>query len=232
MRTVRALAECPGARPMLAAWVGEVSRWYVAAELPANAGHAGALRTLGWLPGEVLAVAEKAVREALSTGIAPALARSLRTGILDELGWPAWEEAVAAAPEKLDSMQNFEVSDAWPHLIVRLGLKIRVIGAEGTLLTHELNLPEKLTRYPSYANCHYVDGELFVWWSSYDSQDKEGYWHQNPSQVMPVEYAGYSRASRVGDDLGRVSSRSPRAAGPPVAAYCAEETPSCHRLGR
>ena len=210
MRTVRALAECPGARPMLAAWVGEVSRWYVAAELPANAGHAGALRTLSWLPGEVLAVAEKAVREALSTGIAPALARSLRTGILDELGWPAWEEAVAAAPEKLDSMQNFEVSDAWPHLIVRLGLKIRVIGAEGTLLTHELNLPEKLTRYPSYANCHYVDGELFVWWSSYDSQDKEGYWHQNPSQVMPVEYAGYSRASRVGDDLGRVSLPLPK----------------------
>ncbi|MFD3307377.1 DNA-binding protein [Streptomyces sp. NPDC058694] len=205
MRTVLALAECPGARPMLAEWVGEVSRWYVTAELPGNAGHSGALRTLSWLPGEVLAVAETAVREALSTGIAPALARALRTGILDELGWPAWDEAVAAAPEKLESLENFQVMDAWPHLIVRLGLQIRVIGAEGTLLTHELNLPEKLTRSPSYANCHYVDGELFVWWSSYVSPDREGYWHQDPSQVMPVEYAGYSRASRVGDDLSRVS---------------------------
>ncbi|MEV2211424.1 DNA-binding protein [Streptomyces sp. NPDC050997] len=205
MRTVLALAECPGARPMLAAWVGEVSRWYVAAELPANAGYPGALRTLSWLPGKVLAVAEKAVREALSTGIAPALARFLRAGILDELGWPAWDEAVAAAPGSLDSVEKFDVADAWPHLIVRVGLQIRVIGAQGTLLTHDLNLPERLTRYPSYTNCHYVDGELLVWWRSHDSQGKEGYWHQDPSRVMPVEYAAYSRTSRVGDDLDPVS---------------------------
>lgn len=193
-RTVIALAESPGGRSMLAEWVGEVSRRYTTTELPGLSGYSGALRTLSWLPGEVLAVAEKAVREALSTGIAPALARSLRSGLLDELGWPAWEEALGT-PESRDAAPEPLVADAWPYLIVRSGTEVRVIGAEGTVLTHELRLPDEVMRWPWDVDQHYVDGELFVWWRS--TPDTQGYWHHTASQRLPVENSVYSRISKT-----------------------------------
>ncbi|MCX4910654.1 DNA-binding protein [Streptomyces sp. NBC_00878] len=196
LETVNNLAESPGGSLMLAEWVGEVSRPYVTAELPALSGHRGALHTLGWLPGEVLAVAGQAVREALSSGIAPALARALRSGILDELGWPAWEEAVGA-PESRDAPADVLIADAWPHLIVLADKRVRVIGAEGTVLTHELRVPDEVMRYPRDVSYHYVDGELLVWWRSRTAQGMEGYWHHDPSLRIAVEGSASSRISKV-----------------------------------
>ncbi|MEV0931743.1 DNA-binding protein [Streptomyces phaeochromogenes] len=195
-QTVVTLAGSPGGRPMLAEWVGEVSREYVTAELPAFDGWRGVLQTLSWLPGEVLAVAEKAVREALSTGIAPALARALRSGLLDELGWPAWEEALEAH-ESGNLQREVLVTDAWPHLIVLAGMHLRVIGSEGTALAHELSVPDQAARYRRDVNYHYVDDELFVWWRPVDTNGRQGYWHHNPSQWVTVEGSGYSRTSNV-----------------------------------
>ncbi|MFD7699891.1 DNA-binding protein [Streptomyces caelestis] len=183
--TVLALAKSPGGRPMLAEWVGEVSRRYLTAELPAFSGYSGVVRTLGWLPGEVLAVAEKEVREALSTGTAPALARALRAGVLDELGWPAWEEALPPC-EPGQRAPKVRVVDAWPYLVVLNGTQVRVIGAEGTVLTHELRLPPDMTDRLWRVGCQYVDGELLVWWDSY-STGTEGYWSHAPDpSPMPV----------------------------------------------
>ncbi|MFE2279120.1 DNA-binding protein [Streptomyces sp. NPDC059454] len=194
--TVLALAESPGGRPMLAEWVGEVSRRYLTAELPAFSGYSGPLRTLGWLPGEVLAVAEEAVRDALSTGIAPALARTLRTGVLDELGWPAWEEALPPC-EPEQRAPKVRVVDAWPYLVVLTGTQARVIGAEGTVLTHELRLPPDMTDQLWRVSCQYVDGELLVWWSSH-STGTEGYWSHIPDP-SPMPVAGcFPNASEAG----------------------------------
>jgi hypothetical protein len=188
-QTLLALAHCPGGRPMLAEWVGDVARTYLTAELPGFSGYPGALRTLSWLPGEVLAVAEEAVREALATGMAPALARALRNGVLDELGWPAWEEAVASA----ESAESVRVTDAWPYLVVLAGSQVRVIGAEGTVLTHEVCLPSDPTERPWRFGCEYVDGELFVWW--YTHPTGRGYWHHSadpaPVQVEGPAYHSY-----------------------------------------
>ncbi|MBT3154324.1 DNA-binding protein [Streptomyces sp. CHD11] len=171
-RTVLTLAASPGGRPMLAAWVAEVCRRYLTSELP---GHSGALRTPAWLPGEVLAIAEDEVRRALATGVAPALARTLRTGILDELGWPAWDEALEAlAPE--GPARSVLVADAWPHLVVLARGQARVIGAEGTVLTHELRLPDEVRKSLWQVDCHYVDGELLVAWDTYQT-GSQGYWH-------------------------------------------------------
>ncbi|MFH8448265.1 DNA-binding protein [Streptomyces fungicidicus] len=182
--TVLTLAKSPGGRPMLAEWVAEAARWYTGAPLTGLAGHSGALRTLSWLPGEVLAVAEEAVREALRTGVAPALARSLRAGVLDELGWPAWEEAVRDAASR-DEARKISFTDAWPHLIVRSGDHVRVIDAEGTLLTHEL--PPSPDRY-ARVNFMYADGELFVWWYTDSTSAGPGYWTgAADSSPTPVE---------------------------------------------
>lgn len=205
--TVLALAKSPGGRLMLAEWVGEVSRTYLTSELPGISSFPGALRTLSWLPGEVLAVAEEAVREALATGVAPALTRALRTGILDELGWPAWEEAVGSP----DRAERVEVNDAWPYLIVRVGKQVRVIGAEDTVLTHELRLLPDVPDYVLHSvGCQYVDGELFVWWYS-SAFDGQGYWHPTAdSAPMRVEGAvHHSYFSKVDGRNGISGEMSP-----------------------
>ncbi|MFD5448400.1 DNA-binding protein [Streptomyces sp. NPDC127100] len=182
-RIVTTLAESPGGRPMLAAWVADVARMYLTARLGEFTRHSGPFETLKWLPGEVLATAAKAVRDALGTGMAPALARALRTGILDELGWPAWEEAVGS-PESPAEARRTVVGEAWPHLIVLDRTHASVIGAEGTVLRHELRLPDAGDRWRP--DVRYVDGGLLLPWYSYATSSSHGYWHDTDSPV-PVE---------------------------------------------
>ncbi len=189
-QTVVRLARSPGGRLMLATWVAEVSRKYLTSELPEFIGYSGVLRTLSWLPGEVLAVAADEVREALATGVAPALARTLRTGVLDELGWPAWDEALRSAASRGKS-QDIKVVDGWPHLIVLSGGEVRVIGAEGTVLVYEPRLPDPSDLFGSFT-CQYVDGGLFVWWRLSSAASLpytwQGYWHDTTdSPRMAVE---------------------------------------------
>nr|BFD87561.1 hypothetical protein StreXyl84_69620 [Streptomyces sp. Xyl84] len=194
LRTLTALAASPGGRPMLAEWTAEVARRYIPVELAGfSASYARPLQPLDRLPGETLALAEEAVREALSTGMAPALARSLRSGIIDELGWPAWEEAVAAAGEG-QRTGGVHVTDAWPHLVVLTGTHARVIDARGTVHTHELRLPPEVTderavRGLGAVGCRYVDGELFVWWSPPWPADKQGYWERSAPAPFPADPA-------------------------------------------
>jgi hypothetical protein len=207
-RTVVTLAGSPGGRPMLAEWVGEVSRKYVTAELPAFDGYHTVLQTLNWLPGEVLAVAEEAVREALSTGMAPALSRALRSGLLDELGWPAWEEALEAH-ESGNLQREVFVTDAWPHLIVMAGMHLRVIGSQGTVLAHELSVPDQTARYRRDVDYHYVDGELFVWWRPVDANGRQGYWHRTPSERVTAEGSSFARVSAVDGRDGMNGNMAP-----------------------
>ncbi|WP_031049498.1 hypothetical protein [Streptomyces sp. NRRL F-5650] len=184
-RTVTRLAESPGGRPMLAEWVAEVGRRYLTAELGEFALRNGPLQTLAWLPGEVLATAEQEVRDALSTGMAPNLARALRGGILDELGWPAWEEAVGT-PASPEDARSTLVSEAWPHLIVFRDGRARVIGAEGTVLSHEMRLPPPSER--SGPEARYVDGGLLVFWKGISSSSftgSLGYWYAPETGASP-----------------------------------------------
>ncbi|MGC9495599.1 DNA-binding protein [Streptomyces sp. WG7] len=181
--TVVNLAASPGGRPMLAPWVAEAARKYLTGELAEFLGYSGPLRTLSWLPGEALAVAADEVREALATGVAPALARTLRTGVLDELGWPAWEEALRSAASR-EKNRGIRVIDGWPYLIVMSGDEVRVIGAEGTVLACEPSLPDGSDRLWSFT-CQYVDGGLFVWWRSYSASEWQGYWLDTAGSDSP-----------------------------------------------
>ncbi|MFI8090135.1 DNA-binding protein [Streptomyces sp. NPDC086080] len=194
--TLLTLAESPGGRPMLAVWVGAACRRYRNSELPELS---DTLRIPDWLPGEVLAVAEDEVRQALATGVVPALARTLRTGILDELGWPAWDEALEAlAPET--PAKNLRVADSWPHLVVVARGQARVIGAEGTALIHELRLPADVANSLWDVGCQYVDGELFVSWHTYRT-GSQCYWHHT-ADAPPLPLAS-SPGSRLATAEGR-----------------------------
>ncbi len=191
-RAVRLLAGSPGGRPMLAEWVRNVARRSSAAGLPQLP---DALRRLTWLPGEALVLAEEEVRAAAGTDLAPVLARTLQAGLFDELGWPAWEEAAAALVAKKD-VDDLVVADAWPHLIVAGPSQARVIGTEGTVLTHDLRVPSKDTwGDPGF---HFVDGELLVYWQSRELDNRlKGYWHLSAGQPQPLEGDGSTRGTRM-----------------------------------
>ncbi|GAB7102471.1 DNA-binding protein [Streptomyces phaeofaciens JCM 4814] len=180
LRAIRLLARSPGGRPLLAEWVRRVVRRFTAVGLPQLP---DALTRLRWLPAEALALAEDEVREAVGTDLAPVLSRTLRAGLFDELGWPAWEEAAAALVPKND-VEDLIVADAWPHLVVAGAAQARVIGAEGTVLTHDLRIPANDSwGDPGF---HHVDGELLVYWS-HRGDGLRGYWHTRADQPQTLQ---------------------------------------------
>jgi len=178
-----ALAASSGGRVMLAEWVGATVRHSTDEGLPDLP---EALKRIDRLPGEVLALAEDTVREAASADLAPILMRTLRAGILDELGWPAWEEALAAltAPEKAAEVV---VADAWPDLIVSGPAQARVIGAEGTVLTHDLRVPADAEGVPCFS---YVDGGLLACWPRRSGDPFSGYWHTDGGRSLNIRNLG------------------------------------------
>ncbi|WP_405651552.1 DNA-binding protein [Streptomyces sp. NBC_00019] len=190
LRAIRLLSVSPGARPWLAEWVSTVVRRFTAVGLP---GLPNALTRLGWLPAEALALAEDDVRAAVGTDLAPVLARTLRAGLFDELGWPAWEEATAALVPK-DRVEDIIVADAWPHLVVAGNAQARVIGADGTLLTHDLRLPANdVSGDPGF---HHVDGELLVYWNS-RKDGLRGYWHSRADRVESLKGPHATRGTEM-----------------------------------
>jgi hypothetical protein len=193
LRSIRALTASAGGRAMLADWVREVARKCSVAGLP---NVPAAIRRLSWLPGEALALAETEARAAAAIDLAPVLARTLRAGLFDELTWPAWEQA-AAQLVAADRVGDLVIYDAWPHLIVAGPSQARVIGAEGTALTHDLRIPGNRRYRHDDPGLHYVDGELLVYWR--DGSEVRGYWHNSANRVQSVEIqdGGYTRGVRM-----------------------------------
>lgn len=181
------LAASAGGREVLAEWVRDTAGRVRAAGLPGLDGVAG---QLAWLPGEALALAADEVGAAVGTDLAEALAQSLRGGIFDELGWRAWEEAVAGVVDA-KRLGDLVVVDAWPHLIVAGPAQARVIDADGTVLSHDLRIP--VGDVWGETGFHYVDGELLVYWDSYEqsrtyhSASLRGYWHTSADAPQTLE---------------------------------------------
>ncbi|MFC8418299.1 DNA-binding protein [Streptomyces coelicoflavus] len=190
--TVTRLAESPGGRPMLAEWLAGISREYLTSGL-GDFALSGPFEALNWLPGEILATAEQEVRDALSTGMAAVLARALRDGIVDELGWPAWDEAIGSTASPEEARATL-VAEAWPHLVVLDGTHARVIDAEGTVLRHELRLPDDAGR----PDVRYVDGGLLVSWHVSATSTSYGYWYHSDTGVSPpTELVGAVHSSHA-----------------------------------
>ncbi|MFA3878683.1 hypothetical protein ABS735_34425 [Streptomyces sp. MMCC 100] len=146
---------------------------------------------------------------------APLLGRTVRAGILDELGWPALEEALRlldaetraragkgnGAGAHRDRDTALVVNEAWPFLILSRGHKAVVVGPDRILLEHDLRLPPDLDRWqrPQF---RYTDGELLVvWWQ--DGKQR-GYWSTRPAEVLTLTGERISHWWR-NDDAGAVS---------------------------
>ncbi|MEV4499416.1 hypothetical protein AB0J84_27425 [Micromonospora arborensis] len=189
----RRLAGTRGVRPLLTDWLRARIRDRFTTGLPYLP---EAVKWLGNLPVEALRLvfddldgpaaqaAASALRQALDVDLAEHVARSLRGGLLDELGWPAWEQAwqeVTGGDRRVEVTQQ----DAWPYVIMAGPTTVRVLGAEGIVLRHDLRIPAgDMWHQPGY---HYVDGQLLVFWQSRSfNYDLCGYWHSSPGEPQAI----------------------------------------------
>ncbi|MEU9507183.1 hypothetical protein AB0D32_12975 [Micromonospora sp. NPDC048170] len=192
-QALRRLAVTPGIRPLLTEWLRDRIRDRFATGLPYLPKSAD---WLGRLPVEALRLVSGSLdgagdpgqgddlRQILDIDLAERVARSLRGGIVDELGWPDWEQAwqeVTGGDHRVELIRQ----EAWPHLILGGPTTVRVLGAEGIVLRHDLRIPaDDMWGKPGY---HYVDGQLLVFWCSKALGYKlRGYWHSSPGEPQPI----------------------------------------------
>ncbi|MFF9686906.1 hypothetical protein [Streptomyces sp. NPDC014623] len=199
------LAGHPVLSEILREWLTACAEEYTAAQgLP---GLRAALDKLSGYRSVVAEVAPEAVRLLKGHDVVPLLASTLRTGVLDELGWPALDETytelateAAATRQRRDRSQGVGVTGAWPALILNTGERAVVVGPEGVLLRHTLRVPAPVDhwRQPAF---RYADGELLViWW---EDGKQRGYWSHRPAEVFTVGGEQVPRwgASSPSDDV-------------------------------
>ncbi|MFJ8621475.1 hypothetical protein ACIRD3_01350 [Kitasatospora sp. NPDC093550] len=188
-----------------------------AQEVTAARGLAGAadlVRSLTQHRTAIRAVAPAAAERIAALDVTGLLARALGAGILDELGWPALEEALdkLADPPAADALpvtapglrgrglSGLVVEDAWPHLILSRLDRAVVVGPQGILLEHTLRVP-KLTENWNRPRLRLVDGELLVVW--YEDNKQTAYWSGRPGETFELEgrtIAGYHYGDRFPDE--------------------------------
>ncbi|MFJ6072148.1 hypothetical protein ACIQFU_15105 [Streptomyces sp. NPDC093065] len=192
-RVLDHLADHPVLRGVLREWLDEaVDGLTDAVGLP---GAREALHRLSPFRSVAPRVNPEAVARVAAYRAAPPLARTLRAGVLDELGWPALEQTLrlldaetrarsgggTGAGSRGNRDTTLIVNEAWPCLVLSRGHKAVVVGPDRILLEHDLRLPDDLDRWQR-PRFRYVDGELLVvWWQ--DGKQR-GYWSTRPSEVL------------------------------------------------
>lgn len=182
------LAEHPVLSTVLREWLTACAEEYAAARgLP---GLHAAFNKLSAFRAVAADVAPEAVRLLADHDVVPLLASTLRTGVLDELGWPALDATytelaaeAAAVRQRRHGSERVGVTGAWPALILNTSERAVVVGPEGVLLRHTLRLPATVDqwRQPAF---RYVDGELLViWW---EDGEQRGYWSHRPAELFTV----------------------------------------------
>ncbi|MEU3225918.1 hypothetical protein ABZ695_22490 [Streptomyces sp. NPDC006976] len=196
------LAAHPVLSVLLREWLTAYAQEYVAARgLPALR---TALHKLSAFGTVIADVAPEAVRLLEGHEVVPLLASTLRTGVFDELGWPALDEtyaelaAEAAGIATRHRSEGVGVTGAWPALILNTPERAVVVGPEGVLLRHTLRLPATVDHWRTPA-FRYVDGELLViWW---EDGKQRGYWSHRPAEVFTVGGEQISRWGGSSDEV-------------------------------
>ncbi|MBV2156397.1 hypothetical protein [Kitasatospora sp. SUK 42] len=188
-----------------------------AGELTAARGLAGAtdlVRSLTPYRTVIRTIAPAAAEKIAALDVTGLLTRALGAGILDELGWPALEEALTRladppAPDALPDnapghrrrgLNDLMVEDAWPHLILARHDRALVVGPDGILLEHTLRVPP-LPGVRNRYRLRLVDGELLVVW--YEGGEQKAYWSSRPDQTFELTgrtIAGYYYGDHHPDD--------------------------------
>lgn len=173
----------PGLRTALAGWLSNQAGKARPGGLP---GLTGQLRTLAvaGLP-EAFADVPEAAETLAATDVAAILQTTLRTGLLDELGWPALEEAVTRLREAKSGGSVVVCGEGWPALALRRGEEFVVVGPDGTLAEHTSRIPaDKRYQWSYDPTLSWFDGRFLVRWQSPDGD--LAYWSDAPSTVFPL----------------------------------------------
>ena len=110
---------------------------------------------------------------------AAALARSLSIGLLDELGWPALEEAVRElAPEGKPALG---LHGGPPAVILASATRLVAVGAAGRLGTHDLVIPPD----HELVTARFIQGQFLV--ALKRSHKLRGYWSSSPHDLFESE---------------------------------------------
>lgn len=153
-----------------------VRRWLelIADELSGPLGLPGLTRLLGrvdhFTDRAALATAPGAVARISAVDVAPVLAGTLRAGILDELGWPALDEAVRrlattvppGAKPVSNGSEGYQLDDAWPALLISHGTHAIAVGPDGVLDERVLTLPAPLRYQWDGPTIRWVDGQWLI----------------------------------------------------------------------
>ncbi len=160
-------------------------------------GLVGARRALDDLrraPAALLAPHPDLLARLRAVDLTGALARTLRAGVLDELGWPALEAAVAELDPAGDA--QLTVGGAFPYLVVASERRALVLGPTGRVLEHDLRLPKRAT----VELLRYAGGQLLVVYR--DRLYKQGaYWSGAPTKTFAPERMGWGEEVALGVEL-------------------------------
>ncbi|MFD5780854.1 hypothetical protein [Streptomyces sp. NPDC126933] len=181
----------PALRTVLVGWLGEraddLSRPFGLPELDAQ------LRRLTrFASRSVLATAPDAVRRITAVSPASALARTLRAGILDELVWPALEEAlpglgtvdakVSGTRYGYNADKWYQLTDAWPALLVRVGTQVAAVGPTSVLDQRVLSLPTTAPAHRDAVTVRHVEGQWLI--ANGYGDDRRAVWSGRPAEVF------------------------------------------------
>ena len=109
----------------------------------------------------------------------PALARSLRIGIVDEFGWPTLE--AAALELDPDDKSPATVHGGLPAIVLASATRVIAVDANGRLGEHDLVLPVKT----ELATARFIGGQFLI--TIKDGYKLRGYWSSAPHDVFDVE---------------------------------------------
>lgn len=161
---VKALVQAPA----LLALAREVVEERIAAAT--RGGLPGAVDAAQWLGANLLPPLRAAlpglVTQATAIPVAACLARTLRCGLIDELGWPALEAAVTRlrrAPDPNDEDDDGlpAITGQAPFAVVHNGVRAEVVGPDGTVLACDLSRPAGA----STTAVLYRDGRILHAWA-------------------------------------------------------------------
>ena len=175
----------PGLRAALGRWITSHAGRVAATGLPDLSDHLDTLAVVR-LPEAYVDVPETA--EALArTDVAAALHTTLRGGLLDELGWPALEEAVARLRSVGTPKDEGIVvcGEGWPALVLRRGETFVVVGPDGVLAEHLSRIPADARHRWGFApTASWFDGVLLVRWQGPDGE--LAYWSDAADHVFAI----------------------------------------------
>lgn len=136
--------------------------------------------------GTGVAAGPQAATRLAGADVAAALTRTLQAGLINELGWPALDEAIA----RFDARAMLSFGQSWPHLVVTDGARAVVVTHDRIVLDVMLQVPLAATRHWDRPRMHYVDGVLFVSFIALGAH--KAYWSNQPADVFPIDVVAHT----------------------------------------